>query len=89
MSLSKVDLVTAFSAGLGATIAKALISEMRVVMNYHSSSARANTVLQERDTIINNSKIHDKELSFLSIKSDVMKKMFRACYLNLWENGTS
>ena len=74
MSITRVALVTASSAGLGATIAKALISEMRVVINYHSSSARANTVLQELDTIIKGSKIHDKEPRFLAIKSDMTKK---------------
>lgn len=71
MAVTKVALVTASSAGLGAAIAKAFISEMRVVINYHSASSRAHAVLQELDHIIKDSKIHDTEPRFIAIKSHV------------------
>ncbi len=48
----KIALVTAFSAGLGAVIARAFIPEMRVVIYYHSSPERANTVLKELSNLV-------------------------------------
>ena len=47
MAAQKVALVTASSAGLGAAIAKSLISEFRVVINYNSNSERATQVFDE------------------------------------------
>ncbi|KAK4947526.1 hypothetical protein LTR10_013471 [Elasticomyces elasticus] len=48
----KVALVTASSAGLGATIAKHLVQHMRVVINYSSTPDRANVVLAELSSLI-------------------------------------
>lgn len=53
MSPPKVALVTASPAGLGAAIAKVLVPEMRVVINYHSNPERANTILEELTRIVN------------------------------------
>jgi NAD(P)-dependent dehydrogenase (short-subunit alcohol dehydrogenase family) len=47
MDVQKVALVTASSAGLGAAIAKALIPQFRVVINYSSNSERASAVLDD------------------------------------------
>jgi NAD(P)-dependent dehydrogenase (short-subunit alcohol dehydrogenase family) len=47
MAPSKVALVTASSAGLGAAIARALGSEFRVAINYNSSPAKAQIVLDD------------------------------------------
>ena len=47
----KVALVTASSAGLGAAIAKALVTSHRVVINYNASPQRAEGVLQELNQI--------------------------------------
>lgn len=51
MALTRVALVTASSAGLGAAIAKSLISDFRVVINYNSSADRAQFVLEELQRI--------------------------------------
>lgn len=48
----KVALVTASSAGLGATIAKHLVQHMRVVINYSSTPDRANAVLAELSSLV-------------------------------------
>ena len=48
----KVALVTASSAGLGATIAKHLVQHMRVVINYSSTPDRANVVLAELSSLV-------------------------------------
>jgi NAD(P)-dependent dehydrogenase (short-subunit alcohol dehydrogenase family) len=47
----KVALVTASSAGLGAAIAKSLITDFRVVINYNSSATRAHSVLEELERL--------------------------------------
>lgn len=47
MAVQKVALVTASSAGLGAAIAKTLISQFRVVINYNSNAERAKQVFDE------------------------------------------
>ena len=52
MATMKVALVTASSAGLGAAIAKHLVTEMRVVINYFSTPARAEAVLAELSHIV-------------------------------------
>ena len=46
-AVMKVALVTASSAGVGASIAKTLAQQMRVVINYSSMPDRANVVLAE------------------------------------------
>lgn len=48
---SKVALVTASSAGLGAAIAKALASDFRVVINYSQNSIRADETLSELNSL--------------------------------------
>ena len=52
MAPMKVALITASSAGLGAAIAKHLVSDMRVVINYSSSVDRANAVLEDLSSIV-------------------------------------
>ncbi|GAB7352534.1 hypothetical protein MBLNU459_g2926t1 [Dothideomycetes sp. NU459] len=70
---SKVALVTASSAGLGAAIAKALGKEMRVVINYNSSRERADAVLAE---LSKNSALADGKSSprYHAIQADVSRK---------------
>lgn len=76
MAALKVALVTASSAGLGAAIAKALATEMRVVINYHSNADAANTVLEDLAHIAGTpgrqSEISDPR--FLAIKADMSKR---------------
>jgi NADP-dependent 3-hydroxy acid dehydrogenase YdfG len=55
MVTMKVALVTASSAGLGAEIAKHLVADMRVVINYFSTPDRANAVLAELSRIASSS----------------------------------
>ena len=52
MATMKVALVTASSAGLGAAIAKHLVADMRVVINYFSTPDRADLVLAEMANIV-------------------------------------
>ncbi|KAK1918941.1 hypothetical protein P3342_001070 [Pyrenophora teres f. teres] len=51
MAATKVALITASSAGLGAQIARAFAPDYRVVINYASNSARATTLLDELSAI--------------------------------------
>lgn len=73
MAASKVALVTASSAGLGAAIAKALGKEMRVVINYNSSREKADAVLSE---LSKNSGLSNEKATPLyhAIQADVSKK---------------
>lgn len=48
---TKVALVTASSAGLGAACVKALARDFRVVVNYYSRPEKADTVLKEAEAI--------------------------------------
>ena len=45
--MRKVALITASSAGLGAAIARALVSDMNIVLNYFGNESRANTLVEE------------------------------------------
>ncbi len=76
---TKVALVTAGSAGLGAAIARQLASNagMRVVVNYHSNSERADTLIRElrqqtSSTNSTNGYSHDEQ--FVAIKADMQDK---------------
>ncbi|KAL3471748.1 hypothetical protein BJX99DRAFT_262966 [Aspergillus californicus] len=75
---TKVALVTASSAGLGAAIAKTLAAEMRVVINYSSNADRATAVRQELESIAKTSKEHPHETqdkpSFATIRADLSSK---------------
>ncbi|KAF2848285.1 NAD(P)-binding protein [Plenodomus tracheiphilus IPT5] len=51
MSVPKVALITASSAGLGAQIARAFAPDFRVVINYSSNSERANALIKELSSI--------------------------------------
>ncbi|KAF2195347.1 oxidoreductase ucpA [Zopfia rhizophila CBS 207.26] len=51
MSVQKVALITAGSAGLGAQIARVFAPDFRVVINYSSNRDRANTLLTELSSI--------------------------------------
>lgn len=53
MSVQKVALITASSAGLGAQIARVFAPDFRVVINYSSSQSRAQTLLDELNQIPN------------------------------------
>lgn len=70
--MSKVALITASSAGLGAAIAKALASDMRVVINYSSSRQRAESVLRELEQI---SPSHAEGKRHLALQADVSKRL--------------
>ena len=75
---SKVALITGSSAGLGAAIARALASNYRVVINYHSSLPKAQTIVEEctRAFTYGDTEV-DKRVHLiradLSIRADVIK----------------
>jgi NAD(P)-dependent dehydrogenase (short-subunit alcohol dehydrogenase family) len=55
---TKVALITASSAGLGAAIAKALIPTYSVVINYSSNASRAQSVLDSLSKLSSSNKYH-------------------------------
>jgi len=70
---TKVALVTASSAGLGAATVKALAPYFRVVVNYHSRLEKAEEVIKEASSIpLQNDK--SEEPRFHAIKADVSKR---------------
>ncbi|KAI9732769.1 MAG: hypothetical protein M1834_003707 [Cirrosporium novae-zelandiae] len=71
MATSKVALVTASSAGLGAAIAKVLASEMRVIVNYSNSHDRANAIVEDLRTLYPSSSQNPR---FIAIQADVSKR---------------
>lgn len=75
---TKVALVTASSAGLGAATVKALAPYFRVVVNYHSRLEKAEEVIKEASAIPlahqQNGSIKAEEPRFHAIKADVSKR---------------
>lgn len=57
----KVALITASSAGLGAAIAKAMVSDMRIVLNYSSNASRANALAEELQKTASQHKIEGED----------------------------
>ncbi|KAI1614601.1 hypothetical protein EDD36DRAFT_464433 [Exophiala viscosa] len=57
---SRVALVTASSAGLGAAIAKSIVEDFRVVINYHGDAARAETTLEQLKALVETRSSHEK-----------------------------
>ena len=53
----KVALITASSAGLGAAIAKAMVSDMKVVLNYSSNGSRAEELRHQLEEVVSRSQI--------------------------------
>ncbi|KAK5226859.1 hypothetical protein LTR47_004392 [Exophiala xenobiotica] len=56
----RVALVTASSAGLGAAIAKSIVDDFRVVINYHGDAARAEATLNQLKTLVETRSSHEK-----------------------------
>ncbi|OCL07157.1 oxidoreductase ucpA [Glonium stellatum] len=74
MPFTKVALVTAGSAGLGAAIARVLVAEaeMRVVINYSNDAERATQLINELHNLSNTSSNRSSgDTRFLAIKADV------------------
>jgi len=73
---SKVALVTASSAGLGAAIAKALAPQYRVVVNYYSRPEKAAEVIKECEELVKTSSTAAAGPGprFLSIQADVSQR---------------
>jgi NAD(P)-dependent dehydrogenase (short-subunit alcohol dehydrogenase family) len=73
---TKVALVTASSAGLGAATVKALAPHFRVVVNYHSRLEKAEQVIKEASSIppAHNVKFDDSQPRFHAIKADCSKR---------------
>jgi len=71
---TKVALVTASSAGLGAATVKALAPYFRVVVNYNSRLEKAEQVIKEASSIPPSSSIKPEEPRFHAIKADVSKR---------------
>jgi NAD(P)-dependent dehydrogenase (short-subunit alcohol dehydrogenase family) len=76
MDSTKVALVTASSAGLGAAIAEALIGEMRVVINYHSNAERANVVMKALADYCHAQSIPSEPAQprFIAVQADMSKR---------------
>ncbi|KAF2198487.1 oxidoreductase ucpA [Delitschia confertaspora ATCC 74209] len=74
MSVQKVVLITAGSAGLGAQIARVFAPDFRVVINYSSNSQRAESLLSELNSIPST---HASPTCprFHSIQADVSSKL--------------
>ena len=70
---TKVALVTASSAGVGAAIAKALAPHFRVVVNYFSRPEKAAEVLRECEAAAS-SQTSSSQRRFHSIQADVAKR---------------
>jgi NAD(P)-dependent dehydrogenase (short-subunit alcohol dehydrogenase family) len=74
--VNSVALITAGSAGLGAATARAFAAlKMRVVINYHADSDRANRLVEELSKISRAEGADDaNEKRFLAIKADVSSR---------------
>ena len=70
-TMSKVALVTASSAGLGAACVKALSPHYRVVVNYYSRPEKAQSLIEECSSIKAN---HTSEPRFHAIQADLAQK---------------
>ena len=71
---TKVALVTASSAGLGAACVKALASHYRVVVNYYSRPEKAQEVIKEATSIQPTYTLSDSEPRFHNIQADVSQR---------------
>jgi NAD(P)-dependent dehydrogenase (short-subunit alcohol dehydrogenase family) len=71
---TKVALVTASSAGLGAATVKALAPYFRVVVNYHSRAEKAEQVIKEASSIAPVHNATPEEPRFHAIKADVSQR---------------
>lgn len=71
---TKVALVTASSAGLGAATVKALAPYFRVVVNYHSRLEKAEQVIKEASSIPLAQNGTTEEPRFHAIQADVSQK---------------
>lgn len=77
LSAQSVVLITASSAGLGAATAKAFASSgVRVILNYFSSQAKAESLLAELEQLDPNSASGENSPAprFLAIKADVSQR---------------
>ncbi|KAF2436203.1 NAD(P)-binding protein [Tothia fuscella] len=74
MSSSKVVLITAGSAGLGAQIARAFAPDFRVVINYANNDERASTLLKELESIPSTTTHPVDTPRFYVIKADIGDK---------------
>jgi NAD(P)-dependent dehydrogenase (short-subunit alcohol dehydrogenase family) len=68
---TKVALVTASSAGLGAACVKALATNFRVVVNYYSRPQKAEDVIKEAASVTPLYQTSQSEPRFHSIQADV------------------
>lgn len=71
---TKVALVTASSAGLGAATVKALAAHFRVVVNYHSRLEKAEQVIREASSVTPTYSTSSSEPRFHAIKADVSQR---------------
>ncbi|KAL9114621.1 MAG: hypothetical protein Q9227_001299 [Pyrenula ochraceoflavens] len=70
---SKVALVTASSAGVGAAIAKALAPEFRLVINYLSRPEKAQSVIRDCESLSKNPATPDNP-RFISLQANVSQR---------------
>jgi len=71
---TKVALVTASSAGLGAACVKALAPHYRVVINYHSRPEKAESVIQEATALKPTYDASTTTPRFTAIKADLAQR---------------
>ncbi|KAF3035765.1 hypothetical protein E8E11_005392 [Didymella keratinophila] len=72
MAVTKVALITASSAGLGAQIARVFAPDFRVVINYSSNSERAQSLMKELNAIP--STTSSSEPRFHLVQADMSSK---------------
>ena len=71
---TKVALVTASSAGLGAACVKALASNYRVVINYYSRPEKAESLIKEAEAIPSTYSSQSTSPRFVAIQADLSQK---------------
>lgn len=76
MAATKVALVTASSAGLGAACVKALARDFRVVVNYYSRPEKAESVIKEAESIPANYQAAEQQQQprFTAIQADMSQR---------------
>ena len=74
----KVALITASSAGLGAAIARAMVSDMKIVLNYSSNESRVKVLIEELLSIASQSNNSNEDQGLprvVAFRADIGKRL--------------